>query len=119
MINIDISTVKAQIGKKSVNSVKSSAGGPINASGALGTIKEAPKVEVGNAELASDSNSNNIQSQIQPADAPKVELRPLKEQAPVPFGITVQHESQSEASPEPTHFQKSASNKPSDINLNQ
>ena len=118
MINIDISAVKSQIGKKSVNSVKSSAGGPINTSGgALGTIKEAPKVEVGNIELAaSDTNSNNIQSQIQHPEV-KVELRPLKEEAPVPFGITVKHESQSEASPAPTHFQKSASNKPSDINL--
>ena len=98
MINIDISTVKSQIGKKSVNSNsnKSQGAGLIN-------LKAMPVVEVGNVEGASDATSKGGQI-ISPTAAdsiPAVVLQPLKEEAPVPFGITVQHDTQSEASPSP------------------
>ena len=56
MINIDISTVKSQIGKKSINSNsnKSQGGGIIN-------LKPMPAVEVGNVEGASDATSKGGQ----------------------------------------------------------
>ena len=56
MINIDISTVKSQIGKKSINSNsnKSQGAGIIN-------LKAMPAVEVGNVEGASESTSKGGQ----------------------------------------------------------
>ena len=58
MINIDISNIKGQIGKKSLNSTsnKSQGGGA-----GLIKIKQMPTVEIGNVEVASESTSKGGQ----------------------------------------------------------
>lgn len=59
-----------------------------------------PFVEVGNVDGASEARSTPKEGNAKGSEIHNVELRPLKEDAPVPFGITVMHEQQSaETSP--------------------
>ena len=88
MVHIDMSTIKGQIGKpmSNNNSVKSSGNGNNNNS----ILKGMPTVQVGAVDHNSDFSTPKG-AQLLPDIAP-VELKPLKEEAPVPFGITVLHE---------------------------